>query len=70
MFSCYGKKSRGKPVSIKCISECLKVVISESYTLTNLSEPFGIKGHHVRKLATSYADMAGVDPEKICNAAT
>jgi hypothetical protein len=36
----------------------------------DLEVPMGIKGHQTRKVATSIADMAGVDPQAICNAAT
>ena len=35
-----------------------------------LPQPLAVKGHQVRKQATSWADAAGVDPQTICDAAT
>ena len=35
-----------------------------------MDPPEGVKGHQVRKQVTSWADMAGVEPQKICDAAT
>ena len=32
--------------------------------------PEGVKGHQTRKMAVTYADMAGADPLTICEAAT
>ena len=70
LFLCYGGKARGHPVSIKRISQWLKEVIYECYALDNLPPPSGVKGHQVRKQAVSYADMAGVSPQVICDSAT
>ena len=52
------------------ISTWLKEVIKDCYQLKGLGQPDHVKGHDVRKQATSWADLAGVDPEKICQAAT
>ena len=70
LFLCYGKKKRGSPVSKVRISQWLKMLVADCYRRMGLPEPVGVKGHQVRKQATSWADMAGVDPQKICDAAT
>ena len=70
LFLCYGGQNAGKPVSKKRISQWLKMVIQDCYERKNLDAPEGVKGHQVRKQATSWADMAGVEPQKICDAAT
>ena len=36
----------------------------------DVAAPQGIKGHQTRKQAVSIAEMAGVDPQLICQAAT
>ena len=40
-----------------------------SYDKHDLSTPDGLKGPQTRKMAVTYADMAGVDPQTICEAA-
>ena len=70
LLLCFGKKVRGEPVSKQRISTWLKEVIKDCYALKGLAQPDHVKGHDVRKQATSWADLAGVDPEKICQAAT
>ena len=70
LLLCYGKKVRGQPVSKQRISTWLKDVIKDCYALRGLAAPEHVKGHDVRKQATSWADLAGVEPEKICEAAT
>ena len=40
------------------------------YDKGHLPVPLGVKGHQTRKQATSIADLAGVDPQAICDAAT
>ena len=67
---CYGKNCIGKPVSKQRISNWLKDVIKDCYILQGKPVPQHIKGHDVRKQATSWADLAGVDPQRICEAAT
>ena len=69
LFLCYGKKVLGQPVSKQRISQWLKEVIQDCYAKRGLPPPKGVKGHQVRKQATSWADMASVDPQKICDAA-
>ena len=70
LFVCYGGKSRGNPVSKYRISSWLVELIAWVYTHQNLPVPQGIKGHQTRKQSTSIADLAGVDPQLICAAAT
>lgn len=69
LFLCYGKQKQGQPVSKQRISAWLKFVVADCYQRTGLPPPEGVKGHQVRKMATSWADMARVDPQKICDAA-
>jgi hypothetical protein len=66
----YGGKSRGSAISKQRISAWLVELIKFVYENGNLPIPQGIKGHQTRKQATSLADLAGVDPQAICNAAT
>ena len=70
LFLCYGKQKLGQPVSKQRISSWMKEVIADCYERTNLPPPSGVQGHQVRKMATSWADLAMVDPQKICEAAT
>ena len=37
--------------------------------MNELPTPDGVKGHQTRKMAVTYADMAGADPQTICQAA-
>ncbi len=70
LFLAYGIEKRGQAISKQRISEWLKLVIQMAYAVMGASPPRGVKAHQVRKTATSWADMAGVDPQLICNAAT
>ena len=70
LFVCYGGKTRGDPVSKSRISSWLVELITWVYTHQGLPVPQGIKGHQTRKQSTSIADLAGVDPQQICAAAT
>ena len=70
LFLAYGKQVRGQPISKIRISQWLKMTVEECYKIMHLDPPEGVKGHQVRKQAVSWADMAGVDPQKICDAAT
>ena len=45
-------------------------MIKCTYAAHDLDTPHGIKGHHTLKQAVSMAEMAGVDPQCICQAAT
>ena len=69
LFLSYGGRDKGKPVSKKQISQWLKMVVQECYARKGLGPPLGVQGHQVQKQATSWADMAGVDPQRICDAA-
>ena len=70
LFLCYGGSRKGKPVSKIRISQWLKELINDCYERHSKAQPLGVKGHQVRKQATSWADAAGVDPQTICDAAT
>ena len=70
LFLCYGKSVQGDPVSKKRISSWLKEGVQECYRLAGLPPPVRVRGHDVRRTATSWADMAGVPPQEICDAAT
>ena len=70
LFIAYGKKDLGKPISKQRLSRWLVETIQYAYTVQNLPVPQGIKGHQTRKQATSIAELAGVAPETICEAAT
>ena len=67
---CYGSKFLGQPVSKQRISKWLQELVRDCYKREGLEPPGGVKGHQVRKQATSWADLAGVDPATICQAAT
>jgi hypothetical protein len=70
LFVAYGSQCKGQPISKARISAWLVELIKWVYEHQSLEVPMGIKGHQTRKVATSIADMAGVDPQAICNAAT
>ena len=67
---CYGSKFLGQPVSKQRISKWLQELVRDCYKREGLEPPGGVKGHQVSKQATSWADLAGVDPATICQAAT
>ena len=70
LFLCYRSDLRKEPVSKQRISTWLKEVIKDAYAIKGLELPSNPKGHDVRKVATSWADMARVEPQLICEAAT
>lgn len=70
LFLCYGGGKIGEPVGKQRLSGWLKELIQEAHKLQNVKIPGSVKGHDVRKMATSWADIAGVDPQAICDAAT
>ena len=72
LFVCYGAGTLGNPVGKQRISSWLKEVVTLAYKAQKLPLPGAgrIKGHDVRKMATSWAEVAGVDPVNICKAAT
>ena len=57
-------------MTVQRISTWLKEVVRDCYFYSRLPPPTAVKGHDVRKAATSWADIAGVTPQQICNAAT
>lgn len=62
LLLCYGGKQKGKPVSKIRISQWLEEVINDCFARRSLALPLNVKGHQVRKQATSWADAAKVDP--------
>ena len=69
LLVCYGGKQKGHPVSVQRLSKWLKLAVEMAYEGANLPL-HSVKGHQVRKQATSWADLAGVTPVDICRAAT
>jgi hypothetical protein len=70
LFVAYGRRSRGSAISKQRISAWLVELVQFVYDKGHLPVPIGVKGHQTRKQATSIADLAGVDPQAICDAAT
>jgi hypothetical protein len=73
LFLTYGGgrcKKKGRPVSKTRISSWLVESIREAYESLGLEPPRGVKAHSTRAQATSWATLAGVEPDKICAAAT
>jgi hypothetical protein len=69
LLLCYGNPKQGMPVSKQRVSTWLKELIVE------VSEQAGtivgsVKAHDTRKMASSWAHAARVDPQRICEAAT
>ena len=59
-------------MSKQIVSTWLKKVVQLAYEAKGLPPPGRgkVKGHDIRMMATSWADVAGVDPTRICEAAT
>ena len=70
LFVPYGSRVRGKPISKQRLLNWLVECIKFAYNLHNLPTLEGVKGHQTYKMAVTYADMAGADPQTICEAAT
>jgi len=70
LFVAYGGRVKGKPISKQRLSNWLVECIKFTYEKHILPVPDGVKGHQTRKMAVTYADMAGADPQTICEAAT
>ena len=70
LFVAYGGNDKGHPITKQRLSAWLVELIHFVYDQNDLPIPQGVKGHQTRKQATSLADMAGVDPQAICDAAT
>lgn len=69
LFVAYGNNMLGQPVKKNRISTWMRELIQDCYKRQGLPVP-GCSGHQVRKMATSWANLGGVDPELIRNAAT
>ena len=70
LFLTYGGTDKGHPVSKIRISEWLKMTIHLAYQGAGLDTPVGVKGHQLRKQSVSIAEMTGISPQEICDAAT
>ena len=70
LFLAYGGKTKGQPISVQRISNWLCELIEDCYKLMGLPPPGSVKGHQVRKAAASWADVCGVSPDLIRQAAT
>ena len=70
LFVAHGIQCKGKPISKQRLSKWLVECIKFRYFKNELSTPVGVKGHHTRKMAVIYADMAEDDTQTICNATT
>ena len=68
LFVTYGRQVKGKPISKQRLSKWLVECIKFAYDWNDLPTPDGVKGHQTRKMAVTYADMAGADPQTICEA--
>ena len=69
LLLCYGKAKLGRPVSKQRVSTWLKEVVMAAYSALGQPLPASVKGHDTRKVATSWAHVAGVEPRMICEAA-
>ena len=70
LFVAYGKSVRGQPISKQRLSKWLQETICFAYVSEGRPAPSGVKGHQTRKQAVSMAELAGVSPDQICEAAT
>lgn len=70
LLVCYGSDKKGRGVSTQRISKWLVECIGSAYEAIGEAPPEGVKGHQTRGQATSWAGLAGSDPQSICNAAT
>ena len=70
LFVAYGGRDKGKPISKQWLSKWLVKCIKLSYDKHSLPTPEGVKGLQTCKMAITYADMAGADPQTICAAVT
>ena len=61
---------QGKPISKQRLANWLVECIKFAYEKHNLPVSEGVKGHQTCKMAVTYADMTGPDPQTTCEAAT
>ena len=69
LFIAYGGQIKGKPISKQRLSNWLVECFELTYEKHDLPVPDAVKGHQTRKMAVTYADMTGADPQAICKAA-
>ena len=73
LFLTYGggrSTPKGTPVSKVRLSKWIVELIQYAYEELGLAAPQGVKAHSTRAQATSWAALVGVEPRKICEAAT
>ena len=69
LFVAYGIQDKGNPISKQRLSKWLVKCIKYTYDKKDLPIPEGVKGHQTPKMAVTYANMVGPDPQTICEAA-
>ena len=73
LFLSYGGgkgKTKGMPISKVRLSRWLVETIRMAYESLDIPPPVNVKAHSTRAQATSWAALMGVEPSKICAAAT
>ena len=69
LFLAYGGRVKGKPISKQRLSNRLVECIKFTYKKHDLPVLDRVKSHQTRKMAVTYADMAGADPQTMSEAA-
>ena len=62
--------TKEKPISMQQIFRWLVEAIKYAYMTHDLEPPLGIKSHQTREQVVSITEMAGIDPQLICQTAT
>ena len=70
LFVAYGGRVKSKPISKQRLSNWLVECITFTYEKHDLPVPDGVKSHQTHKMAVTYADISGADPQTICEATT
>ena len=70
LFPAYGRVTNGKPILNQQICKWLVETTKCAYAMNDLEAPQGITGYQTKKQPVSIAEMAGIDPQLICQAAT
>ena len=70
LFITYSSGVKGKPISKQRFSNWLVECIKFAYDKHDLPVPERVKDHQTHKMAVTYVDMSGANPQTICEAAT
>ncbi|KAK7905159.1 hypothetical protein WMY93_017766 [Mugilogobius chulae] len=70
LFICFAGPRKGQALSKQRLAHWVVDVISKAYELCGQSLPAGVRCHSTRAVSTSWAAMAGVPLEVICEAAS